>query len=296
MTSGTETSPRRFLGIPIKALLRGSDKAAEPEEPAEEPAKRISFADRSNGAVEALRASALGSLRVEEVMVPRTDIVAVDSSATHEKVMRAFRDCKHSRLPVYRESLDDPLGFLHLKDLALDPDWMNASADSLLNPRHVRNALFVPPSMGADELFRDMQARRIHMALVIDEFGGVDGLVTIEDLVEEIVGDIEDEHDPTSTRSWWREDKNVYRSRSRTLIGEFEEACGVQLIPENGEDIPETLGGLVFMLTGRVPARGEVVAHPDGHEFEILEADPRRIRLLRVKLRPVDKKKTRKPG
>ncbi len=238
-----------------------------------------------NGAdAHALHIRALGKLRVEDVMVPRVDIIAVEENASREDVMNAFREGKHSRLPVYRENLDHPLGFLHLKDLALEPSNGDEAPTPLQDYR--RNALLVPPSMSADRLLRDMQLQRIHMALVIDEFGGVDGLVTIEDLVEELVGEIEDEHDPTAVLSWSRESDYVYLCEARTPLGEFEEACGAALIPPDAEDEPDTLGGLVFMLTGQVPTRGELIIHPDGHEFEILEADPRRIHRMRITIRP----------
>ena len=253
-------------------------------EPPEEPA---------NGNLPAasdIRATALGRRRVRDVMVPRADIVAVDAAATRQEVMAAFRSCKHSRLPVYRETLDDPSGFLHLKDLFLDPDWPGANGEAPIDASNIRGALFIPPSMSAEALFREMQARRVHMALVIDEFGGVDGLVTIEDLVEQIVGDIEDEHDPEATRYWWKESARVYRCRARTPVVDFEAHCGFRLRLEDEEDEVDTLGGLVVKLIGRVPLRGEVIPHPGGHEFVVLEADPRRIRTLRVTLRASDLK------
>lgn len=232
----------------------------------------------------ALHRRALGRLRVEDVMVPRVDIIAVEEGASREEVMQAFRECKHSRLPVYQKNLDCPLGFLHLKDLALDCGDENGDSTPLQEYR--RNALMVPPSMSADRLLRNMQLQRIHMALVIDEFGGVDGLVTIEDLVEELVGEIEDEHDLMAARNWSREDSGSYLCEARTPLGEFEEACGTPLALRDAEDEPDTLGGLVFMLTGQVPTHGELITHPDGHEFEILDADPRRIHRLRITIRP----------
>lgn len=241
-------------------------------------------AEDGNGAdVRALRLRTLGKLRVDDVMVPRADIVAVEESTSRQEVMTIFRTCKHSRLPVFRETLDRPLGFLHIKDLALDPNNGNGNSTPLEAFRH--QPLLVPPSMSADRLLRDMQLQRIHMALVIDEFGGVDGLVTIEDLVEELVGEIEDEHDPTTVRSWTREGDNVFLCEARAPLDEFEEACGVSLTPGDFEAEPDTMGGLVFMLTGQVSTRGELITHPDGHEFEILEADPRRIHRMRITIK-----------
>ncbi len=279
------TAERGFLGRmgAVVSEAFGSDENSG-EAPSEEPASG------SKPVPSDIRATALASSRVRDVMVPRADIVAVDAGASRDEVMSAFRSCMHSRLPVFRESLDDPVGFLHLKDLFLDPDWPGANGDAPINEAQIRGALFVPPSMSADTLLREMQARRVHMALVIDEFGGVDGLVTIEDLVEQIVGEIEDEHDPEATRYWWKEFARVYRCRARTPVDDFEAHCGLRLRLEDEEDEVDTLGGLVVRLAGRVPLRGEVIPHPGGHEFVVLEADPRRIRMLRVTLRAPDPK------
>ncbi len=225
----------------------------------------------------------LRDLRVEDVMTPRADIVAVPVDAGLEDVMAALSRGSLSRVPVYQETLDDPIGFVHLKDLALTFGVGCERADRPFDLRqHLRTALFVPPSMRIAALLQKMQAERVHMALVIDEFGGVDGLVTIEDLVEQIVGDIEDEHDTEETDQWRREGPGVWLVDARADIREFAEAAGVALLPEDWEEDVDTLGGLVFMLTGRVPTRGEVITHPAGHEFEIVDADPRRIRRMRL--------------
>ncbi|MEO0621851.1 MAG: hemolysin family protein [Pseudomonadota bacterium] len=225
----------------------------------------------------------LRDLRVEDVMTPRADIVAVAVDASLEDVMAALSRGSLSRVPVYQETLDDPLGFVHLKDLALTYGVGCASnaPDFELGP-HVRTALFVPPSMRIAALMQKMQAERVHMALVIDEFGGVDGLVTIEDLVEQIVGDIEDEHDAQEGAQWRSEAPGVWLVDARADIAEFAEAAGLSLLPEDWEEDVDTLGGLVFMMTGRVPTRGEVITHPMGHEIEVVDADPRRIRRLRL--------------
>ena len=228
----------------------------------------------------------LQEMRIEDVMTPRADIVAVAEDASLPDVMAALRRGSLSRLPVYRETLDDPIGFVHLKDLALAHGVGNSGDDAVAFALsdHLRTALYVPASMRIAALLQRMQAERVHMALVIDEFGGVDGLVTIEDLVEQIVGDIEDEHDTEDATPWRAEGPGVWLADARADIREFEEACGAALLPEDWEEEVDTLGGLVFMLTGRVPARGEVIAHPMGHEFEVTDADPRRIRRLRVTL------------
>ena len=228
----------------------------------------------------------LQDMRIEDVMTPRADIVAVSQDASLPEVMEALRRGSLSRLPVYHDTLDDPIGFVHLKDLALayGVGSSGEGAEAFRLRKHLRTALYVPPSMRIAALLQRMQAARVHMALVIDEFGGVDGLVTIEDLVEQIVGDIEDEHDTEETAPWREESPGVWLADARADIREFEEAAGASLLPEDWEEEVDTLGGLVFMLTGRVPARSEVIAHPMGHEFEVTDADPRRIRRLRVTL------------
>jgi magnesium and cobalt transporter len=227
---------------------------------------------------------ALRSLRVDDVSVPRADIVSVPVEAGLDEVVEVFRGSENSRLPVYDETLDQPLGIVHLKDLALKYGFGagNGAFDlrTLLRP-----LLYAPPSMRIGVLLQKMQASRIHMALVIDEYGGVDGLVTLEDLLEQIVGEIADEHDAVEGELWVRESDGVYLAQSRVELADFEEEIGVRLAdPELAQEV-ETLGGLVFWLTGRVPARGEVVLHPDGHEFEVLDADARKIKRLRVRLK-----------
>ena len=224
--------------------------------------------------------------RVIDVMTPRADIVAVAADAPLADVIAAFEHGSLSRLPVYRETLDDPIGFVHLKDLALAYGVAAGRAASQFNlTDHLHKALFVPPSMRIAALLQRMQAARIHMALVIDEFGGVDGLVTIEDLVEQIVGDIEDEHDSEELDQWTEEAPGIYAINARADISEFQEAEGVQLRPADWEEDVDTFGGLVVMLIGRVPERGEIIAHPSGHEFEVTDADQRRIKRLRLTLR-----------
>ncbi|HUF56510.1 MAG TPA: hemolysin family protein [Thermohalobaculum sp.] len=228
----------------------------------------------------------LRDLRVEDVMTPRADIISVPADAALDDVIGAFERGSLSRLPVYRETLDDPMGFVHLKDLALayGVGCARPGQDFRLE-NHVRPMLFVPPSMRIASLLQRMQASRVHMALVIDEFGGVDGLLTIEDLVEQIVGDIEDEHDEEELALWREELPGVWLVSARADIEEFEEQTGVRLQPDDWDEEADTLGGLVFTLTHRVPARGEVVFHPAGHEFEVVDADPRRIKRLRLTLR-----------
>jgi CBS domain containing-hemolysin-like protein len=263
-----------------------------------------------------------GTITVEDVMVPRVDIVAVDENASLSDLLTAFQEAGHSRIPVYSETLDDPRGMIHIKDFMA---WIAAQskrparstaarksqagttkkqngqngrkrASATARPRLGsvdlsrtvasagidREMLFVPPSMSVLDLLLRMQATRIHLALVVDEYGGTDGLVSIEDLVEEIVGEIEDEHD-TNGGPMLREvpDKGLIAD-ARLPIEELEAHVGTALVsPERDEDV-DTLGGLVFTLAGRVPVRGELVRHESGLEFEVLEADPRRIKKLRI--------------
>ncbi len=225
----------------------------------------------------------LRDVRVDDVMVPRADIVAIDRDASLDETLESFRSCSHSRLPVYRETLDDPVGVVHLKDLALSHGFGARQNDFSLG-EHLRSVLVVPPSMRIQPLLQRMQATRRHMALVVDEYGGVDGLLTIEDVIEQIVGEIEDEHDVADRPLWRKQADGCFVADARAMVGDFEEAVSVKLLSDDGEEEVDTLGGLVFMLLGRVPERGEVIPHPNGHEFEIIDADPRRIKRVRVRL------------
>lgn len=186
-------------------------------------------------------------------------------------------------MPVFDGTLDTPIGFVNLKDFALRYGFNGDAPDYDLRGL-TRNLIYVPPSMPLGILLQKMQSERTHMALVIDEYGGTDGLLTIEDLIEQVVGAIEDEHDATEIKSWVQEGEGVYLAKAKTNLEEFEAEIGMKLTDhdEIDEEEVDTLGGLVFMLSGRVPARGEVIPHPDGPEFEILDADPRRIKRLRV--------------
>jgi magnesium and cobalt transporter len=227
----------------------------------------------------------LRRMRVEDVAVPKTDIVAVPLTISKDDLVKTFRDSGMTRLPVYDTTLDTPVGIANLKDFALRYGFNGGNADLDLRDM-LRPLLFVPPSMPLGVLLQKMQAERIHMALVIDEYGGTDGLLTIEDLIEQVVGEIEDEHDIAEAKSWIMEKPGVYLAQARTDLEDFEAEIGMNLT--NHDDIDEeeidTLGGLVTMLSGHLPARGEVVQHPDGPEFEVVDADPRRIKRLRVRL------------
>ena len=244
-----------------------------------------------------LRILRFGSLTVEDVMVPRADIVAVDDSVTIEELLRLFRKEEHSRLPVYRETLDDPRGMIHIRDLM---SWFTEEANSgegegidfgkvdltrsVGSIKIARELIYVPPSMSVLDLLLKMQTSQLHLALVVDEYGGTDGLVSIEDLVEEVVGEIADEHDVEEAPMIQTDPRLGLIADARIPVEDLEEHLGVELVTEEQDEDIDTLGGVVFTLTGRIPARGELVHHPSGIEFEVLDADPRRIKRLRIHL------------
>jgi CBS domain containing-hemolysin-like protein len=234
-----------------------------------------------------LKVAAFDRLRVSDVMVPRSAIKAVEIDATLAEVTALFVEHQHSRLPIYRENLDAPVGMVHVKDaLALiapaDGSSPTPPGEKVL-PKLKRDILYVPPSMKLPSLLLKMRTTRCHLALVVDEYGGTDGLVSIEDLVEEIVGEIDDEHDDEEAPQVVARGEGVWEADARVDIEDFEDETGADLTLEDEEDV-DTLGGLVFALVGRVPARGEIVKHPSGMEFEVMDADPRRIRRLRVRM------------
>ncbi len=247
---------------------------------------------------------ALHDVRVEDVMVPRADIIALALDTPLSEVLDCFRAAGHSRLPVYDETLDDPRGMIHIRDfvvfLASDPrfglmkaaEGAPANGDSqagldmpLSAARILRPVLYAPPSMPALDLLLKMQASRTHMALVIDEYGGTDGLVSIEDVMESIVGDIEDEHDEDETHGLHQSGDGAWIAEARAPLDTISEAAGFDFssLPE-AEEV-DTIGGLIFAAAGRVPSRGEILLGPGEFEYEVLDADPRRIK--RVKIRPL---------
>jgi len=223
-----------------------------------------------------------GTSRVEDCMVPRADIIGVDKDAKIKDVLKLFSDSNHSRIPVYRETLDDPIGMLHMKDLIsvfTDDNFNEIKLENFL-----REILFVPPSMKSRDLLVRMQTSRIHMALVIDEYGGTDGLVTIEDLIEEIIGEIEDElfeEDLDRIKIF----ENHIDTYARTSIEEINNLIGKSLFTEDIDEEINTIGGLVVVLAGRVPQRGELIKHPLGFEIEITDADSRKIKKVRLRIK-----------
>jgi CBS domain containing-hemolysin-like protein len=260
---------------------RDDPSAANPAHPpSEADAEAVDLVDQ---------AEAFQSLRVSDVMTPRADILALEVSTPLVEVASRFLEVEHSRMPVYRETLDDPIGVVHVKDLLRliaaadgqdippEPPWR----ESVLH-RLRRELLYVPASMRAADLLLRMRVGRIHMALVIDEFGGTDGLVTLEDLVEAVVGEISDEHDEEDAQIVARPG-GLLEADARVPLEELEDLLGHALALPDPEEEIDTVAGLVVAVAGRVPQRGEVILHPDGVEFEVTEADPRRIRRLRIR-------------
>jgi CBS domain containing-hemolysin-like protein len=249
-------------------------------------------------------------IRVDDVMVPRADIVAVAIDTSLGDLLNLFRTAGHSRLPVYAETLDDPRGMVHIRDFL---DFLAMRADSRASRRRraeggtpvppslgrvdlsmtlaaakiLRPVLFVPRSMPAVDLLVRMQATRTHMALVIDEYGGTDGLVSIEDLVEMVVGNIEDEHDDATAETVVRAADDTFVADARASLDEVTQALGIDLTDEDSAEDIDTLGGFIVTLAGRVPSRGELIAGPGLLEFEVLDADPRRVKRVRIHCREI---------
>jgi CBS domain containing-hemolysin-like protein len=256
-------------------------------------------------------------LRVDDVMVPRVDIVAIDEADMMRDLLEKFIEANHSRVPVYRETLDGITGMIHVKDFMR---WMAARgakrrktkgdkpslsgltiaatelATTVKSAGLSRNVLFVPPSMPATDLLIRMQASHTHLAIVVDEYGGTEGLVSIEDLVEVIVGDISDEHDTDESLEIKPIEDNVWSADGRADISSLEDLLKVDLLPDEDEEEADTLAGLVFKIAGRVPTRGEIIRHESGIEFEILDSDPRRVKRLRINARNLSRALGDYPG
>lgn len=227
-----------------------------------------------------------GEQTAGDICVTRGDIIAVPSEISFDDLVRAFADAGHSRLPVYGESLDEVTGMVHIKDVfmaSVDP-----SRDRSLSAL-IREPLFVPESMGVIELLARMRSQRVHLAIVVDEFGGTEGLVTIEDVVEEIVGEIEDEHDEAERGMLTMLDDGLWEADARVELEELAQTVDGRL--SSADDEVDTLGGLVFLLAGHIPVKGECVTHPSGWKLEAIDSDPRRI--IRVRLHAPELQPTR---
>lgn len=282
MTSSEDRSPPEPApprqGGGFRAILKRFGRHGAPTETVEaeaEPENRM-----------VRQAVAFQSLRVDDVMTPRADIIAVELTTPFGEVVDRFIDAEHSRMPIYRETLDDPVGVVHVKDVfrLLSANGSGPKAGEAFLHRVRRDALYVPASMRAADLLLQMQAARTHMALVIDEFGGTDGLVTLEDLIEAVVGEIDDEHDVAQAKSIIARPGGVFEADARAPLEELEAAVGLALAPPDLEEEIDTVAGLVTALAGRVPQRGELIEHPAGFELQVMDADPRRVK--RVRLRP----------
>lgn len=278
-----ENSPRR--GNLISKLLGRTPPSDNPLEAVSSDTHKAGNGLRRERMEMIERVIAFDSKRVDDVMAPRADITAVELNTELDELIKCFAEAGHSRMPIFRGDLDDPVGMVHIKDVVQriadpQPTALPQSGDPILQ-QIKREVLYVPPSMRITDLLLRMQASRIHMALVIDEFGGTDGLVTIEDLVEEIVGEINDEHDDDDEALLKACPDGGWDVDARLELEEFAEETGVVLKAE--EDEVDTLGGLIFSLAGRVPQRGEVLSDNSGYEFEVTDADPRKIRKIRIR-------------
>ncbi len=224
----------------------------------------------------------LHELAASDIMVPRVDILALEIDTPFGEAVKQMVEHGHSRLPLYRERLDDVVGIVHIKDLLP----YAADAKPVALARIARKVLFVAPSLPVLDLLLQMRLSRVHMALVVDEFGGIDGLVTIEDVIEEIVGEIDDEHDDADQPKLIERPDGTLIADARIKLDALQERVPTALLPPEEEEGVESLGGLVTALAGRVPSRGDVVRHPSGLEFEVLDADPRRVKRLRLRNLP----------
>lgn len=274
----------------------GSSSAAQSAQDSEDPSprgllERLRFwqtsdedeADQGYNGHTRPSLSNLRQMRIEDVAIPKSEIVAVPEDTDLDELVSVFRESGFTRLPVYEGTLDMPLGMIHLKDVALKYGF-NGHGESFDLRALMRPLLFAPPSMPIGVLLQKMQSQRMHLALVIDEYGGTDGLVTIEDLIEQVIGEIEDEHDEEAAALWTQEAPDSYLVLARAPLAEIEAAVDHDLHLPDFEEEVDTLGGLVYLLTGRIPARGEIIKHPGGIEIEVVDADPRRIKRLRVRL------------
>jgi CBS domain containing-hemolysin-like protein len=254
-----------------------------------QPASTPPTAPAADGPLDLVdQAQAFKSLIVGDVMTPRADIVAVEISCPFDELLARFLEAEHTRMPIYRETLDDPVGQVHVKDVfkMLVDEQIRPGPDEPVLRRLRREILYAPGSMRAADLLLKMQASRTHMALIIDEFGGTDGLVTLEDLIEAVVGEIDDEHDEAVRAKVVTRPGGLIEADGRAPLEDLEQALQRSLVPADLDEDIDTVGGLVSALAGRVPQRGEVITHPEGFDFEVTDADPRRVKRLRVRPHP----------
>ena len=284
-TRNDDTGSRLWRGM--RALIWGEDSEQTLREEIEEAIDEAEDSRPVAGDLTPLERQMLRNLlhfgdeTAGDICVTRGDIVSVPSTISFEDLVKAFAEAEHSRLPVYGDSLDEIAGMVHIKDVfaaMIDPARDRSMAALMRNP------LFVPESMGVIDLLARMRAERVHLAIVVDEFGGTEGLVTIEDVVEEIVGEIEDEHDIEEAGLLTRLDDDVWEADARLELEELAETVDARLTWD--EDDVDTLGGLVFLLAGHIPERGESVLHPSGWRLEAVDCDSRKV--LRVRLHAPD--------
>ncbi len=222
----------------------------------------------------------MDQIRSTDIMIPRADIGAVEVNDSFEKVLEVFIKESHSRVPVYEKNLDNIIGMIHIKDLVKYQNEGNFEQGFLKKIK--REIIEIPPSMPVLDLLMKMQLTRLHMGIVIDEYGGTDGLVTIEDVIEEITGEIEDEHDEQNMPMLIKTSPNSFEASARVEIKEFEKLSNINFFKDNNIEDVDTLGGLVVAMAGRVPQRGEILKHESGLTFEINDADPRRIKSIKI--------------
>ena len=222
----------------------------------------------------------IDQIRSIDIMIPRADIGAVEVNDSFDKVLEVFIKESHSRVPVYEKNLDNIIGMIHIKDLV---KYQNeGKPDECFLKKIKRDIIEIPPSMPVLDLLMKMQLTRLHMGIVIDEYGGTDGLVTIEDVIEEITGEIEDEHDEQNIPLLIKTSPNSFEASARVEIKEFEKLSNINFFNDNNSEDVDTLGGLVVAMAGRVPQRGEILKHESGLTFEINDADPRRIKSIKI--------------
>ena len=222
----------------------------------------------------------IDQIRSMDIMIPRADIGAVEVNDSFEKVLEVFIKESHSRVPVYEKNLDNIIGMIHIKDLVKYQSNENFEQGFLR--KIIRDVVEIPPSMPVLDLLMKMQLTRLHMGIVIDEYGGTDGLVTIEDVIEEITGEIEDEHDEQNMPTLIKTSPNSFKASARAKIEDFQNLSKINLLNVHDNEDVDTLGGLVIATVGRVPQRGEIIKHESGLIFEIIDADPRKIKLLKI--------------